>query len=123
MARTALDLTPEELRSYRLGAERDVQQAAKRWEQAWEVARRAAHLLRQKFGASRVVVFGLLAHRAWFTLWSDIDLAAWGIPADQFYRAVAAVTGISPEFEVNLVDLEGCRPTVRQMMSSEGIDL
>lgn len=123
MARTALDLTAEELRSYRPGTEPDAQQVAKRWEQAWEVARKAAHLLRERFGARRVVVFGSLAHRAWFTPWSDIDLAAWGISADQFYRAVAAVTGISPDFEVNLLDPEGCRPTVRQTIRSEGIDL
>ncbi|HED03417.1 MAG TPA: nucleotidyltransferase domain-containing protein [Candidatus Fraserbacteria bacterium] len=96
---------------------------AKRWERAWEVARQVAHLLRERFGAVRVVVLGSLAHRAGFTPWSDIDLAAWGIPADQFYRAVAAVTDISFEFEVNLVDPESCWPTVRQTMMSEGIDL
>jgi len=68
-----------------------------------------------------VVAFGSLAHRAWFSSWSDIDLAAWGIPPDQFYRAVAAVTGINSEFEVDLVDLEGCRPAVRQFIEREGI--
>jgi len=87
------------------------------------VARIAARLLCEGFGATRVVAFGSLVHRAWFTPWSDIDLAAWGVPADQFYRAVAAVTGVSPDFEVDLVDPEGCRPAVRQFIEREGIDL
>jgi hypothetical protein len=43
--------------------------------------------------------------------------------ADQFYRAVAAVTGVSPDFEVDLVDPEGCRSAVRQFIEREGIDL
>jgi predicted nucleotidyltransferase len=87
------------------------------------VARRAAKLLRRNFGASRVVVFGSLAHRAWFTPWSDIDLAAWGIPADRFYSAVAAVTGLSSDFKVDLVDPEDCRPSLRQTLDRERIEL
>ena len=88
-----------------------------------ELARTAARLLRERFGVDRVVAFGSLAHREWFTHWSDIDMAAWGIPADQFYKAVAAVTGISREFQVNLVDPEGCSPSLQQSIEREGIDL
>lgn len=123
MARTALDLTAEERRTYRPGREWDQKQVVEQWGQAWEVARAAARLLREKFGPRRVVVFGSLAHQAWFTSWSDIDLAAWGIPADQFYRAVAAVTGITSDLEVDLVDPEGCRPRMRQVIEREWIDL
>ena len=123
MARTALDLTAEELRSYRPGRKPNKWQVAERWEQAWELARTAAHLLCERFGATRVVAFGSLAHRDWFSPWSDIDLAAWGIPADQFYKAVAVVTGISQDFHVDLVDPESCRLSVQQSIEREGIDL
>jgi len=123
MAGTALDLTAEELRTYRLGGEPAERQVTERWERAWEVAHIAARLLRERFGAARVVTFGSLAHRTWFGPWSDIDLAAWGVPADRFYRPVAAVTGVSPDFEVDLVDPEGCRPAVRRFIEREGIDL
>ena len=123
MAKTALDLTVEELRSYRPDRKPAEQQMGKLWEEAWEVARTAAHLLRERFGVDRVVVFGSLVHREYFNRWSDIDIAAWGIPPDQFYRAVAAVTGISHEFQINLVEPEGCRPSVRQSIEREGIDL
>jgi hypothetical protein len=40
---------------------------------------------------------------------SDVDLAAWGIPDDQYYRTVAAVPDMSPDFEVDLVDPERYR--------------
>jgi predicted nucleotidyltransferase len=123
MIRTALALTAEEWGAYQPGAKTDEEQVAERWDRAWDVARTAASLLRQRFGATRVVVFGSLAHRAWFTPWSDIDLAAWGIPPDAFYRAVAFVTGLSPEFEVDLVAPEDCRPALCQVIEREGIDL
>ncbi len=76
MTRTALELTTEEWRAYRPVQKPSERQAEERFEQAWEVAYRAARLLRERFGATRVVVFGSLAHRAWFRPWSDIDLAA-----------------------------------------------
>ncbi|NJL38352.1 MAG: hypothetical protein HC840_03590 [Leptolyngbyaceae cyanobacterium RM2_2_4] len=44
---------------------------------------------------------------------SDIGLAIWGIPAKRFYAAVGAVTGVSKEFEVNLVSAEDCHHAAR----------
>jgi len=123
MARTALDLTAEELHTYRPGKEPDPQHTMERWERAWEIARTIARLLREEFGATRVVAFGSLAHHDWFNTWSDIDLAVWGIPAHRFYRAVAAATGLSSDFEVDLVDPENCWPAVRKAIEREGIDL
>ena len=88
MSKTAFDLTRKEWQAYRPGARTSGPQAAERWERAWRMARDAADLLREQFGATRVVAFGSLAHRETFTLWSDIDLAAWGIPPGKFYPAV-----------------------------------
>ena len=123
MARTALDLTTEELSLYRPGRVSYIPLASERWEQVWEVAHAVAHLLRERFGAKQVVVFGSLVHRAWFTPWSDIDIAVWGILAHQFYQAVAAVTGINPKFEVDVVDVEDCSIRHRRIIESEGIEL
>lgn len=75
------------------------------------------------FGVTPVVLFGSLAHDDWFTRWSDIDLAAWGIPPDAFFRAVAEVTGLSGEFKVELVDPEDCRPDVRQAIDRAGVTI
>ena len=123
MARTALDLAREEWQAYRPGARVGQAAAAQRWERAWDVAETAADLLRRRFGATRVVAFGSLARRDWFHPWSDIDLAAWGIAPEAFYRAVAAVTGISAEFKVDLVAPEDCRPALRRAIEQEGVAL
>ena len=123
MAKTALDLSDEQLRTYRPGRGLHEWPPSQRRERAWQVARAAARLLREDFGATRVVFFGSLAHGAWFGAWSDIDIAVWGIPPDQFYKAVAAVTGISSEFEVDLIDPDVCRSAVRESIEREGVEL
>jgi len=91
-----------------------------RWREAWLVARSAAQMLRRQFGVRKVAVFGSLIHRMGFTSWSGIDLAAWGIPHDRFYTAVAAVTGLSTDFKLDLVDPATCRPAVREALEREG---
>ena len=129
MAQTALDLSPQQWRSYRPGqlveghGPDQLRRSERRRQQAWRVARQAAKLLRDQYGAGKVVVFGSLVHGDWFTPWSDIDLAAWGIPSDRFYSAVAAVTGLSPIFRVDLVDSDACRPTLRKTLEREAIEL
>ena len=123
MARTALDLTREEWRAYQPPDHSNKDEAAERWERAVEGARRAADLLRARYGATQVIAFGSLAHRSSFTPWSDIDLAASGILDSEFFRAVAAVTGLSAEFEIDLVDMKTCRDALRQRIEAEGIEI
>ena len=75
MGKTALELSHEERRSFRPAEaiqlrKMDLQgvKAARR-DKAWQAAFQAADLLKKEFGASRVVVFGSLAHEDWFTPW------------------------------------------------------
>jgi predicted nucleotidyltransferase len=123
MGKTALDLSREEWLAYRPHAGIQSDHVSERWERAWSVAHTAAEVLRHRFGATRVVVFGSLARRDWFTPWSDIDLAAWGLAPESFYRAVAAVTGISSEFKVDVVAPEDCQPDLLKAIEQEGIGL
>ena len=129
MAKTALELTPAEKMAYRLGAAIEQRQRVgdrrtdERWQQAQLLVRQAAKLLREEFGARRVCLFGSATHRPWFTRWSDIDLAVWGLPPERFYAAVAAVTNISAEIAVDLVDAEQCSQVVRAAIERDGTDL
>jgi len=123
VSKTALSLTDDELKMYQPGKRVRATATDEQWSEAWQVAHAAAALLRREFGASRVVVYGSLAHRASFTRWSDIDLAAWGIPPALFYRAVAAVTGLSAQFKIDLVSPEDVRPTIRRAIESESVEL
>jgi len=68
-------------------------------------------------------VFGSLLHESNFTLWSDIDLSSLGIAADKYYAAVAAVSDLSSSTRIDLVDMESCRPSLRDTILKEGVEL
>jgi len=129
MAKTALDITGDQWLAYDMGAavrrrQASVdRQAQERWQQAQQLAREAAQRLREEFGARRVVLFGSAVERSSFTRWSDVDLAVWGVPPECFYVAVAAVTGLSTEIAVDLVDPEECPAALRTVIEREGIEL
>lgn len=72
---------------------------------AWQLARRAAQLLKETFGAARVVIFGSLVQPGLFSLHSDVDLAAWGIQPEDTFRVIGAVYNLSSEIELNLREL------------------
>lgn len=73
---------------------------------AWTVARRAADLLREVYGATRVVVYGSLSTGTYFDERSDIDLAAWGIAYEDLWRASGAVAALDTAFVIELVRVE-----------------
>ncbi len=56
-------------------------------------------MLYEDFGATQVAVFGSLAERDWFSKWSDIDIAVWGIPPEKYFRAVLETEDISRLFK------------------------
>lgn len=128
MSKTAADLIPEEIERYREAwrrrwAEEEARRAQRR-ERAWAVAREAAALLKSRFGARRVRVFGSLP-TPWFHERSDIDLAVEGIPPDRLSEAEATLADLAPEFHVDLVSLEeiGDAPRLLHRIEEEGMDL
>ncbi len=124
---TALELTPEDLAIYRAAArrrhEREQQELRQREKRAWELARHSAALLRERFGARRIVVFGSLVCKECFTPWSDVDIAAWGIRPEDTFRAIGAVMDITSEIEINLVDVNTCSASLLEVIEREGADL
>lgn len=97
--------------------------AQRRRSQAWELARTAAKLMREKFGAKRVVVFGALFERIRCGHSADIELAAWGIPPRQYLLAADTVASINPELEVDLIDLEICSDWDLEAIEDYGVEL
>jgi predicted nucleotidyltransferase len=122
-----IELTPEQIAVYRATAQRYREQerseTERRRERAWRVVRRAARLLKDEFKATRVVVFGSLVHGDCFTRWSDVDLASWGIAPEDILRAMGAVLDLSDEIEVNLVDVNTCRPSLLAVIERDGVEL
>ena len=126
MALTALNLSSEELKKYhpreaflrrRFETRLEV---AKRRRRALAAVHRAAHLLKTEFGASEVILFGSLARRGSFTLFSDIDLAARGIPPARYLAAMDAVLRLSAEFKIDLAELETCPPALLKNIEKDG---
>ena len=129
MAKTAFDLSPQERRAYKpdkmikLRTIEEERKIKTRSQTGWVLAHKAAKLLKSEFGAKSVFVFGSLLHESSFTLWSDIDLSASGIAADKYYSAVAAVTDLSQSIKIDLIHLESCRPSLRDTILNEGVEL
>ena len=129
MTRTAKEISAQELYSYRpwltMELHRKDPEVSRRREAAWELARIAAEMLKSRFGATRVVVFGSLARETGFTPWSDIDLAVWGIAPEDYYYATGSAMDIGLEegTKVDVVDPGDCGPQFLADIEKKGIDL
>ncbi len=127
MVKTAAQVTDEEIAVYRATArqreERERRDQARRAQRARVLAQRAAALLKERFGARRVVLFGSLARRDFFHRRSDVDLAAEGIRSQDFWRAWSVLDTLGCEFEIDLVDVETASPSLRLEIEREGIEL
>ena len=121
---TTGELTAEQLAGYRAAARRR-QEAERRAlvlreQQAWDLAGRAATLLRDEFHADRVLIFGSLIHAGCFTIWSDVDVAASGLDRRDTLRAMERVHDLSQEIPINLVDITTCSDALRREIEREG---
>jgi predicted nucleotidyltransferase len=124
---TTLDLTPDQIERYRESAKKRLQAESKeiesRREQAWQAAKRASHVLKNQFGATRVVVFGSLVQKAGFTRWSDVDVAAWGIAPEDTFQAIGIISELDTSVPVNLVDVNTARTSLIEVIERDGIEL
>ena len=72
------------------------------YERAWEAAREAAHILKGRFGADRVRVFGSLVHEEMLHSGSDIDLAVEGLRPIDYWEALASVMFLDDQLSTRL---------------------
>jgi len=86
-------------------------------------AREAASLLKARFGAKRVVLFGSLAHQAWFSPESDMDLAVEGLQGSDYWEAWRRVEEIVENCSIDLVEIETARLSLLQAIQRHGIEL
>ena len=85
--------------------------------------RKAADVLKQQFGVRRVVLFGSLAHRAWFDSDTDVDLAVEGLHVQDYWQAWKVVEDIIGDRPVDMVEIERAKPSLRQSIIRSGIEL
>lgn len=88
---------------------------------AWEKVRQAAVLLREKYQASQVVLFGSLA-RGDFDAYSDIDLLVAGL-RESYWEAYGDMEEVLAPFQFHLLCSETAAPEVREKALREGVEL
>lgn len=121
-SRTVRDIAPEALRQFhpfRFLPEGTA--ASPRQKAARDTAVSLANELKERFKASKVLLFGSVTSTD-FSEWSDIDLAVWGIATRDYFRAVAYASGYSSIFKIDLVDAEDCQPALLQHIIRYGIE-
>ncbi|MEM6426690.1 MAG: nucleotidyltransferase domain-containing protein [Cyanobacteria bacterium P01_D01_bin.128] len=123
MTKTALELSPDEWERYSVPKRSVTPEVQAHWHKAWQLIPELAQMLKEKFGATRVSVFGSALDPDFFSLDSDIDLAAWDIADELYFQAALAVDDYSTAFKVDLVDPRSCKPGLRGAIEREGIEV
>ena len=124
--RTLKDLSPEEIKEYRKRLDQHLQNRKideALLQRAWHTAYKIASMLYDEFGATQVAVFGSLAQQNWFSEWSDIDIAVWGLSSDQYLRAVSETIGFSQEFKIDLVKYENCNGLFLERVEKQALPI
>jgi predicted nucleotidyltransferase len=126
---TALELTREEWRPYLEAARRrpprpqltPAEQDER--EQLLNRIREVATVLKNRFGARRVILFGSLAHAAWFRPNSDVDLVVEGLTQDAYWEAWRLVEELINDRPVDLIELETVSESLLQAIQRYGVEL
>lgn len=85
--------------------------------------RKAARLLKERFGVRRVILFGSLADDKWFRPDSDVDLAIEGLSPQAYWEAWRITEETIEDRTVDLIELEAAPASLRSMIEKHGIDL
>lgn len=126
---TALELTREGWKPYVEGARRRLlgsqldPAVQKKRELLMERIRKAATILKMRFGARRVLLFGSLAQPLWFRENSDVDLAVEGIRVQDYWTAWQAVEEIIDDRSVDFIEMETAGKYLRQAIQNYGLEL
>lgn len=124
MSKTVLDLSLEEIEEYRRYLkEREREILKSRFQKAWSLARDISVILKRKYEAKKVLVFGSLVDESRFNRWSDIDIAVLGIPTSKYLKALAEIISMGNDFKIDMIDLEDCKDSLKETIEKEGIEI
>jgi predicted nucleotidyltransferase len=121
------EITPEKMAAYRATARRRREEEARELKQrhrrACQVAAAASSLLKEQFGAQRVVLFGSVRFPERFHRRSDIDLAVWGLDERLYYRAVSRLIDLDSTISIDLIEAETAPSNLLAVINRDGISL
>lgn len=87
-----------------------------------ELAKKCANFLKEKYGVTKVVLFGSLLDYEQMTPHSDIDLAVWGLPEKDHFKAVGFLLEIADNFSIDLVEIQHARSYILSAIN-QGVEL
>jgi predicted nucleotidyltransferase len=125
---TALELTREGWQPYlegareRLASEAVTSEERQLYALLLDRVREVARLLRERFGARRVILFGSLAHGAWSVADSDVDLAVEGLSSAGYWQAWQVAEEIIDDRPVDLIELETASPSLLDAIENYGVE-
>ncbi len=93
-----------------------------RQQEGLEIARKCANFLKQKYGVTKVVLFGSLLNHEDMNPHSDIDLAVWDLPEQDYFKAVGFLIELANSFSIDLVEVQNVRPYILEAIQ-EGLEL
>lgn len=85
--------------------------------------REVAATLKARFRAQRVVLFGSLAHEAWFMPDSDVDLAVKGLEGEAFWQAWRLAEEIIGDRPVDLIEIETVGESMQRAIDRYGVEM
>ncbi|NVM24554.1 MAG: nucleotidyltransferase domain-containing protein [Desulfobacterales bacterium] len=95
------------------------------WERKQLLARirQAAAMLKSRFAARRVVLFGSLAHASWFVRDSDVDLAIEGPASEDYWQAWRLAEEMLGDHPVDLIEIETGGESLKRAIERYGVEL
>ena len=90
---------------------------------AMKKARKAAELLKAKYGVRKVILFGSLCRKAYLHKASDIDLMVEGLKERDFLHAGFDAWMLTKPFEVDIIPAEKADEEIIEAAKREGIAL
>jgi predicted nucleotidyltransferase len=126
---TALELDRKEWPRYSKGIDRRLtpRQLSLREQQERDQllarARELAKRLKKEFGVRRVVLFGSLARKSWFTSGSDVDLAVEGLATKKYWVAWKLAEDMIADRFVDFVEIESVSDSLKRAINRYGLEL
>lgn len=111
-----------ELLAVRENREQFLLEMKQRQKEGLDVAKTCANFLKEKYGVTKVVLFGSLLNYEKMTPHSDIDLAVWDLPEKDYFKAVGFLLEIADDFSIDLVEIQNVRPYILPAID-QGVEL
>lgn len=85
--------------------------------------RELAEILKCRFGVKRVVLFGSLASRQFFTSDSDIDLGVEGVDLKEYWEVWKFTEEFIGDRQVDIIELETATESLKNSINRFGVEL